>query len=136
MTRSDASPLKTCVGALLVSQQRILLTHRRADREWYPNVWDIPGGHVDTGETEAEALVRELREEIGIEITTLPNVPFCVIDDDGFRMIVWNVTSWTGTPVNKATGEHDDLRWVTFNELQSLHLAHPSYQDLFRAVLP
>ncbi len=44
-----------------------------------PNVWDLPGGHVDTGERRMDALVRELGEELGIEldvsrcVSVLPN---------------------------------------------------------------
>ncbi|HUE05448.1 MAG TPA: NUDIX domain-containing protein [Bryobacteraceae bacterium] len=128
-------PLRVCVGALLVSRQQILLTHRRADRAWYPNVWDIPGGHVESGETEAEALVRELREEVGIEVANPPDYPFRVIDGEGFRVMIWTITSWTGTPINRATNEHDDLRWVTLDELEDLLLAHPSYREVFRAAL-
>jgi 8-oxo-dGTP diphosphatase len=109
--------------------------HRRTDRTWYPNVWDIPGGHVERGETEAEALVRELREEVGIKVTKPPNRPFRVVVGAGFRMPVWTVTSWTGTPINRATTEHDDLRWVALDELEDLRLAHPSYRELFRAAL-
>ena len=103
--------------------------HRRADRAWYPNLWDIPGGHVESGETETEALVRELREEIGIEVASPPNLPFRLVDGEGFRMTVWTVTSWTGSPNNRATREHDDLRWVALDELEDLLLAPLFWQQ-------
>jgi len=48
---------------------------------------------------------------------------------------VWIVTGWTGTPVNRATNEHDDLRWVALDELEDLSLAHPSYPELFLPAL-
>jgi len=126
---------RICVGALLVSEGRILLLHRRADRTWFPNVWDFPGGHVEGGETETEALVRELREEVGIEIAKPPSPPFWIVDGEDFHMKVWTVTTWTGTPINRATNEHDDLRWVAPGEFEDLRVAHPSYREVFLAVL-
>jgi 8-oxo-dGTP pyrophosphatase MutT (NUDIX family) len=109
--------------------------HRRPDREWYPDVWDIPGGHVERDETEAEALVRELREELGIEIATPSNLPFRIVADEGFELSVWTVTVWTGSPVNRAKDEHDDLRWIALDEIEDLSVAHRSYPELFRAIL-
>src|SRR5215467_6986831 len=120
--------MRTSVGALLISRHRVLFVHRRADRMWYPDVWAIPGGHVELDETASEALARELREELGIEITNPSNLPYRVVADEGFRLSVWIVvTGWTGASVNRATNEHDDLRWVALDELEDLSLAHPSY---------
>jgi 8-oxo-dGTP pyrophosphatase MutT (NUDIX family) len=57
------------VGAVLVSaDEKVLFGLRRADGV-YPGTWHIPGGGIETGETEQEALVREIREETRIDIT-------------------------------------------------------------------
>ncbi len=53
---------------LLRSDGRALLVHRRADRQWFPDVWDVPGGHIDPGEAVPDALARELFEEVGVRI--------------------------------------------------------------------
>lgn len=55
------------VGAL-VDHGRVLLGHRHPSRRWYPDVWDLPGGHVEQGESEVAALVRELREELDVRV--------------------------------------------------------------------
>jgi 8-oxo-dGTP diphosphatase len=127
--------IRVCVGGLLVREQSILLLHRRCDRAWYPDVWDIPGGHVEPEETETGALVRELREELGIEVTGLPRRPLGVLEGDDFRMTAWVVKSWSGSPVNRAVDEHDAMSWVKATDLEGLSLAHPSYAELLRDVL-
>jgi 8-oxo-dGTP diphosphatase len=52
------------VGAIIVDDEGRAFVHRRADdRELFPGCWDIPGGHVEVGETPLEALAREVYEE-------------------------------------------------------------------------
>jgi 8-oxo-dGTP diphosphatase len=57
------------VAALIVQSQKILLGLRSATRTFYPDVWDMFGGHVEPGERHEETLVRELQEELGITPT-------------------------------------------------------------------
>lgn len=59
----DAHCFRVSVSALIIENERILLAHRRAI-DW----WNLPGGAVDAGETIAEGLRREVREETGLEI--------------------------------------------------------------------
>ena len=110
---------------------RVLLGPRIAGRRWFPDCWDLPGGHVEPGEHPAEALVRELREEIGVE-AVVAGPPSLHLEhrvdlDDGALVDAWTITSWTGEPRNLAPDEHDELRWVAADELPGLHLAHPDY---------
>ena len=98
-------------------------------------VWDIPGGHVGPEETEMEALARELREELGIEVTGLSSRPLGVLEGDDFRLTVWVVKSWSGSPVNRAMDEHDAISWVKATDLEGWSLAHPLYAELLRYVL-
>lgn len=57
------------VGAL-VREGRVLLVHRSPNRRAYPDVWDLPGGHVEKDESELDALAREMHEEVGVQIVT------------------------------------------------------------------
>ena len=57
------------VGGLIVQSDRILLGHRSERRAFYPNVWDVFGGHMEPGEQPEETLVREIQEELGITPT-------------------------------------------------------------------
>jgi len=60
------SRLEIRVAGLLIKDGRLLLVRHERRGETY---WVTPGGHVETGETLAETLVREFREEVGLEVT-------------------------------------------------------------------
>ncbi|MBP1738131.1 MAG: hydrolase, partial [Deltaproteobacteria bacterium] len=55
---------------LFVNDQRQILLFLRDDLPHipYPNTWDVPGGHVEKGETAAQCIVREMKEEMGLEL--------------------------------------------------------------------
>lgn len=123
-------PAHDVVTAALVRDGRVLLCHRTPARRWYPDVWDLPGGHVEPGEAPYDALARELREELGVVLgpATRPwkrsRLPVA-------RLTVWKVTGWDGEPANLAPEEHDDLRWFAPGELAGVALALPVYATWF-----
>jgi mutator protein MutT len=123
------------VAALVVDDARVLLCHRCADRQWYPEVWDLPGGHVEAGETPASALVRELREELGILIDEPAGPELLRVRASDFDLRIWVVAGWAGDLVNAAPAEHDDLAWFSASQLAGLRLAHDSYASLITKVL-
>jgi mutator protein MutT len=119
----------------LVRDSRVLLGRRVAGRRYFPDCWDLPGGHIEPGEDPAQALDRELREELGID-AEVSGTPSLHVEhqpdlDDGMVMGVWTVTRWSGEPKNLAEDEHDELRWVDLEEIQQLNLAHHAYRQLF-----
>jgi mutator protein MutT len=123
------------VAGALIEGGRILLCHRSPGRRWYPDVWDFPGGHVELGESPTEALERELLEELGVEVYSLPPGPLIQLSTVDVEMGIWLVGSWKGRPANLAPEEHDAIAWFTAEELTALEMAHASYLDLFRAIL-
>jgi len=60
---------RTIVSAILVSSDNKILLGKNREGGVYPDCWHIPGGGVDEGETKEEALTREIREEVGIDIS-------------------------------------------------------------------
>lgn len=111
------------LGAL-VRDGQVLLAHRSPRKRAYPNVWDLPGGVVEEGESELGALARELREELGVEIATgstsyLGQVSVAPAGEP-VRLSAWLVRAWVGTPANTAPEEHDDLAWFALAELPLL----------------
>ncbi|MDP6638944.1 MAG: NUDIX domain-containing protein, partial [SAR324 cluster bacterium] len=55
-------PYRSCVGITLFNQDKKVLVAERLD---YPGNWQMPQGGIDSGETPAQAAMRELKEEIG-----------------------------------------------------------------------
>ncbi len=121
-------PVHHVVAGVLVRGDRVLLGHRSPARSWCPEVWDVVGGHVEPGEDERAALVRELREELGVTPLEVEHV--AAVHDADLHLVLFAVRAWEGEPRNLAPEEHDELRWVTAAEARGLALAHPSYADL------
>lgn len=57
------------VLAILQSDGRYLITQRSRDKRWAAGWWEVTGGGVSAGETSAEAVVREVREEVGLDVS-------------------------------------------------------------------
>ena len=130
------------VAAALIEGDRILLCHRSPTRRWYPNVWDLPGGHIEASETEIDAVRRELQEELGIEAHAVDDEPWAHIENGSpgapegvLKLSIWLVRRWRGNPTNRAPEEHDQIRWATSSELDSLPLAHERYAEILRDML-
>jgi 8-oxo-dGTP diphosphatase len=58
-----------------------------------------------------------------------------VLEGDDFRLTVWVVKSWSGSPVNRAVDEHDAISWMKATDLEGFSLAHLLYAELLRDLL-
>jgi 8-oxo-dGTP diphosphatase len=123
------------VAAIVIRAEQVLLCHRSPDRAWYPDMWDLPGGHVEAGESPAQALVRELGEELGIEATVPLGPEFARLAAADFNCLIWVVTAWGGTPSNMSPDEHDEVAWWSLSAIPGLRLAHQDYPALIRRAL-
>ena len=130
-------------AALIIQSQKILLGLRSATRTFYPDVWDLFGGHVEPGESHEKTLVRELREELGItptkwaflETLTFPIPLEGYEPTESLTVHLYLVTAWKGTPYNRQPEEHSVIHWFSLAEAEGLHLADPIYPTLFARYL-
>lgn len=127
------------VAALIVESGKILLGYRAAGRAFYPDVWDMFGGHVEPGEGQEGTLVRELQEELGItptQWTYLETLTVPLLEpSDQLIVHLFLVTAWRGIPFNRQPEEHSLIHWFSLSEANRLPLAEPGYPMLFARYL-
>ena len=123
------------VAALIIRSQMILLGRRSEARAFYPNVWDMFGGHVEPGEGHDQTLVRELEEELGITATEWKYLETLHEPSVELTVHLYLVTAWQGTPLNRQPEEHSAISWFSLAEATGLRLADPGYPTLFERYL-
>ena len=112
--------LVSSCGLISDGEGRYLLVHRRADGQTWPDIWDLPGGTAEEDEDVDETLVREMREELGIEVESFQFLDTALIEEpvSGRRAAVnvYSVAKSTGQPANLAPDEHDEIGWFTLDQ--------------------
>lgn len=95
-----------------------------------------PVAHIDDGEAPIDALVREIREELDVEIDLSEAVRILRSwPQQDLDIEIWAVGAWIGDVVNAEPAEHDRIGWFTAAELGGLELAHPDIADACRGAL-
>ena len=114
----------------------MLLGRRAPDKRICPDTWDLIGGHLEPGETPAEALVREFREEIDIRPTRFSEIAVIDFTPEAGRPVhyhLFRVDAFEGEP-RLANPEHTALRWFGWDEALALcDLASDRYRSIFEA---
>ncbi|MEZ7003764.1 (deoxy)nucleoside triphosphate pyrophosphohydrolase [Streptomyces sp. AD55] len=104
------------VAAALVDDGR-LLAARRSEPPELAGRWELPGGKVEPGETPEAALVRELREELGVTAEAGERVPGQWPLRSPYVLWVWTARLGPGSPAPTALEGHDALRWLAPEEV-------------------
>jgi 8-oxo-dGTP diphosphatase len=103
--------------ALIDADGRVLIAERPAHKEM-AGLWEFPGGKVEGGERPEEALIRELREELGIEVQESCLAPFSFASHsyETFHLLMpfYVCRRWQGIP---RALEHSAIKWVRPAEL-------------------
>jgi 8-oxo-dGTP diphosphatase len=106
----DASRIRVVAAALYDTQGRVLIAERPAGKP-LAGRWEFPGGKIAAGESERDALARELEEELGIRVTAAR--PFMTLQHDyaerRVELAMWIVEAWSGA-AHGLDGQR--LRWV------------------------
>ncbi|HEY8347406.1 MAG TPA: (deoxy)nucleoside triphosphate pyrophosphohydrolase [Symbiobacteriaceae bacterium] len=107
------------VGAVIENEAGHILCARRSPHMAQGGLWEFPGGKIEAGESPAESLRREIREELGCEITVGPQVADVTYayPDRVVRLITYRARLVSGQPTPR---EHAELRWLPPGELHRL----------------
>lgn len=114
---SAVTTQKVIVGAAIILNGRVL-AGERSDPPAAAGRWEFPGGKVEPGESETDALVRECDEELGVTIEIGERIGGDVVMANGRATLkVWTAALRDGTPEAR---EHAELRWLAADELDSV----------------
>jgi 8-oxo-dGTP diphosphatase len=112
------APRRVVVGAAIISARRVLACERTSPPE-AAGRWEFPGGKVESGETELDALVRECAEELGVRIAVGPRVgPDVGLAHGRAVLRVYAATVVDGA--EPRAREHAAVRWLGADELDSV----------------
>ena len=129
---------KSAVHMLIVNDNKILLQKRKGSKLW-PGYYALPAGHIDEGENQYDALIREAQEELGIEIDPKKIINSYVVlrvnhfEIDGKQLepyidYYFEIHDYLGIPKILEENKCDELIWSDINELPEPFI---NYQGTF-----
>jgi 8-oxo-dGTP diphosphatase len=132
--------MRNIVDALFAHDGMVLLARRSLRRAAYPGLWSFPGGHAEQNETLTEALVREIREEVGVTptsfvfVVSLADPNASEVDPVTYHM--YSIREWEGGEPALLGDEHSELRWLTVEAAIALpDLTLEEYRALLRNMM-
>ncbi|MEV7427216.1 MULTISPECIES: (deoxy)nucleoside triphosphate pyrophosphohydrolase [unclassified Streptomyces] len=108
---------RVVVAGAVYDRGRLLAARRSAPPE-LAGRWELPGGKLEPGELPEQALVRELREELGVEARPVERIPGEWPLKPGLVLQVWTVRLLSGEP--RPLEDHDELRWLGPDEIHAV----------------
>jgi 8-oxo-dGTP diphosphatase len=115
---AGSKPLLLVAACALVDVDGRVLLARRPEGKKMAGLWEFPGGKLNPGETPEQALIRELKEELGIDVTAACLAPFAFASHDyeGFHLLMplFLCRRWKGIPTPR---EQQTLAWVRAQKL-------------------
>lgn len=107
--------IEVVAGILLDDQDRVLIVDRPNARS-YEDYWEFPGGKLEAGESSEQALARELKEELGIDVLSCSNFYSLQheYEDKTVELYFYRVLDYSGEPQGL---EGQSLKWVVRQQL-------------------
>lgn len=119
---------KIIVAGLIEHQGKFLIIQRSANEEVFPNLWEIPSGKREQFESSKDALVREIKEEVDVDIESISPVDvfeFKVEKESEVRdsTQISFLCRPTNEPKVKLSDEHQNFAWISESEIDNYELS-------------
>lgn len=128
--------VEVAAAVMLRANGREFLLAQRPEGKVYAGYWEFPGGKVEPGETVRAALIRELQEELGINVTACSpwltrefTYPHATV-----RLHFWRVTAWEGEIGITAPLEHAAVDWQKCGEMATVAPILPANAPILKAL--
>ncbi|WP_329126786.1 NUDIX domain-containing protein [Streptomyces sp. NBC_01465] len=125
---------REAIVAVVRRGERVLVI-QRGPQARLPGYWAPLSGKLESGESQEEALVREVHEEVGLRVSPVAKVWESQTADGLFRLHWWTAEAEAGEVVMHP-GEVSDARWVTPSEFSRLQPVFAADREFFDRVLP
>jgi 8-oxo-dGTP pyrophosphatase MutT (NUDIX family) len=112
-----------------------LLAIERGPGVVYPGYWTPPSGRIEPGESQRDAVTREVREEVGLLVEPIAKIWECPTDDGRYTLHWWSARPLT-TELALDPNEVSAARWVTPAEFLALEPTFDGDREFFAEILP
>ena len=117
--------ISVSMGIILDPEGRILIA-KRSLKKYFGGLWEFPGGKKESNESPSDALIRELKEELSIEIKVLRVYQSYTYSDEEIDIIFHPIhCSIVGDQLKN--NEHEEVQYVTIDEIDKYDFAPPDY---------
>lgn len=109
-----------CIAFIIIKDNKVLAEKRKLTKKVVPGKIALPGGHIKKGESPENAVIHELKEEIGVNAKDITFVCTLLHKSEEFRKLnYFIINSWEG---EIKTYEAEALLWIPLQELDKLDL--------------
>jgi 8-oxo-dGTP diphosphatase len=108
------------VHGAIANRARILVLRRADCMSYKPGLWDLPGGHLALGESFENCLLREIKEETGLEVSVGRLLGIHKIESEPYLQTLYVCRLTIYRPIKLRPDEHVEARWVSAAELAQL----------------
>jgi 8-oxo-dGTP diphosphatase len=108
--------MKNHAVIVLRDKNKVLFVQRSATKKSLPNIWAFASGTMEEGEAVEATLVREAKEELGIDVEVENNFASVELPELGSKLHFVSCISKSGNPIVFDTNEIQAIKWMTFAE--------------------
>lgn len=130
---------KVVLAAVIIKNDKVLILQRSKEEDIFPNMWELPSGKKEFLETSENSLLREVKEETGLDIKII--MPFFVFDYQIEKLeeirdstqINFLATLINNNKKIKLSSEHQNFAWIHENEVNQYELSKATKQVIQKA---